>query len=81
MAASGYSFSYSAAVFSLSISRLRKGVRSVGMIGCAACVALRLAPMRPRLEGIYTVTAEIALSRHEARSRLSNMPHAAETGQ
>ena len=65
-AASGYSFRYSAAVFSL--STLAKAFTGFGLLTCTACSALHgRAHDAPPPESFYTVTAEIALVRHEQR--------------
>jgi len=80
-AASGYSFSYSAAVFSLSISSFARAFAVLGMIGCAACVGIAPGPDASEApKAFYTVTAEIALSRHEARVAALEYAAAAETG-
>src|ERR1700678_4483538 len=65
-AAMGYSFSYSAAVFSISIF-LRLPV-ALGVMTAAACVGATPKPDATRPpEAFYTVMGEIALSRHEPR--------------
>ncbi len=65
-AASDYSFSYSAAVFS--ISHWAKASVGLGAIACAACAGSNPKPdavVAPQV--FYTVTGEIALARHEPR--------------
>src|ERR1700722_2206656 len=59
-------FAYSAAVFSFPISA--KAFAALGMLACTACVGVtsRSDDADPP-QVFYTVTAEIALSRHEAR--------------
>jgi len=65
-AASGYSFRYSAAVFSLSIVT-RAGI-VLGLSACAACAGMHVKPEEPPApQAFYTVTAEIALVRHHPR--------------
>jgi tetratricopeptide (TPR) repeat protein len=65
-AATGYSFRYSAAVFSL--STLARAFTGIGLLTCTACAGLHghsRAETPP--QSFYTVTAEIALVRHEQR--------------
>ena len=79
-AASAYSISYSAAVVSLSI--LARSCAAFGISACAACAGLSPAsPAAPaRAPAVfYTVTGEIALSRHEARVAALQYAAAAET--
>ena len=65
-AAPGYSFRYSAAVFSISI--LARASVSLGALACAACAGLATKAVdAPPSSTFYTVTAEIALARHEPR--------------
>jgi tetratricopeptide (TPR) repeat protein len=65
-AASGNSFRYSAAVFSLSIVT-RAGI-VLGLSACAACAGMHITPEdTPAPQAFYTVTAEIALARHHPR--------------
>jgi tetratricopeptide (TPR) repeat protein len=79
-AASGYSFRYSAAVFSFSISSFARAFAGLGMIACAACVGIAPGPDASEApKAFYTVTAEIALSRHEARVAALEYAAAAET--
>jgi tetratricopeptide (TPR) repeat protein len=79
-AASGYSFSYSAAVFSLTISTFARAFAGFGIIACAACVGIAPGPDASEApKAFYTVTAEIALSRHEARVAALEYAAAAET--
>jgi tetratricopeptide (TPR) repeat protein len=67
-AASTQSFSYSACVFRIQI--LAKSATALVIIACSACVG---GAWRPKAESseappvFYTVTAEVALSRHEVR--------------
>jgi tetratricopeptide (TPR) repeat protein len=77
-AASRYSFSYSAAVFSIPISARAFAV--LGIIACSACAGVAPKPDAGEApETFYTVTAEIALSRHEARVAALEYAAAAET--
>src|SRR6202142_77872 len=65
-AASDYSFSYSAAVFS--ISHWAKALVGSGAVACAACAGSNPKPDAiPAPQVFYTVTGEIALARHEPR--------------
>jgi tetratricopeptide (TPR) repeat protein len=65
-AASGYSFRYSAAVFSLSI--LTRASLGLVLLACSACAgAGRKTDDRPSSQAFYTVTGEMALARGEAR--------------
>ncbi len=65
-AASGYSFRYSAAVFSISIPV--KAVTCLGLMFLAGCATLSGAKDEtPAPTEFYTLTAEIALARGEAR--------------
>lgn len=65
-AASDYSFSYSAAVFS--ISHWAKASVGLGAIACAACAGTNPKPDAVEAPQVfYTVTGEIALARHEPR--------------
>ncbi len=67
-AAPDYSFSYSAAVFS--ISYWAKALVGSGAIACAACAGSNPKPRTdavPAPQVFYTVTGEIALARHEPR--------------
>lgn len=64
-AASTESFSYSAAV--VPIPLYARTLAALGLLVCTACASLS---SRPEVDGsttFYTVTAEIALSRHQAR--------------
>src|SRR5271168_1193840 len=64
--ASGYSFRYSAAVFSLSI--LTRASLGLAMLACGACAgALGKSDDKPAPQAFYTVTGEIALARGEPR--------------
>ena len=64
--ASGYSFRYSAAVFSISIPV--KTVSCLGLLVLAGCAGLgRAKDQAPPPTEFYTVTAEIALARGEPR--------------
>ena len=65
-AASGCSFRYSAAVFAFPISA--RVFAGLGILACTACVGNSPKPDATSASRVfYTVTAEIALSRHEAR--------------
>jgi tetratricopeptide (TPR) repeat protein len=65
-AATGYSFRYSAAVFSL--SNLARAFTGLGLLTCTACAVLHgHSRAEPPPQSFYTVTAEIALVRHEQR--------------
>ena len=65
-AASDYSISYSAAVFS--ISHWAKASVGLGAIACAACAGSNPKPDAVEAPQVfYTVTGEIALARHEPR--------------
>ena len=65
-AASGYSFRYSAAVFSISI--LGRTLSGFGLAACAACASLHpKSDLTAAPQVFYTVTAEIALARHQPR--------------
>src|SRR5271170_35118 len=65
-AASGYSFRYSAAVFSLSI--LIRASLGLALLACSACAgAGRKSDDKPAPQAFYTVTGEIALARGEPR--------------
>jgi tetratricopeptide (TPR) repeat protein len=78
-AASGYSFSYSAAVFSIPF--FARAFAGLGIIACTGCVGVAPGPDQPKApQTFYTVTAEIALSRHEARVAALEYAAAAETG-
>src|SRR5271168_2659115 len=64
--ASGYSFRYSAAVFSLSI--LTRASLGLAMLACGACAGgLGKSGNKPAPQAFYTVTGEIALARGEPR--------------
>jgi tetratricopeptide (TPR) repeat protein len=77
-AASSDSFRYSAAVFSFPISA--KAFAALGMLACTACVSVASRPDPAEApQAFYTVTAEIALSRHEARVAALEYAAAAET--
>jgi tetratricopeptide (TPR) repeat protein len=65
-AASGYSFRYSAAVFSLSI--LTRASLGLVLLACSACAgAGRKTDDKPPPQVFYTVTGELALARGEPR--------------
>src|ERR1035438_10312420 len=65
-AASTYSFRYSAAV--VSIPLFARSFAVLGIIACSACVSVAPKPYTSEVPAaFYTLTAEIALSRHEAR--------------
>jgi tetratricopeptide (TPR) repeat protein len=65
-AASDYSFSYSAVVFS--ISHWARASFGLGAIACAACAGSNPKPDAIKASQVfYTVTGEIALARHEPR--------------
>jgi tetratricopeptide (TPR) repeat protein len=67
-------------VFSFSISSFARAFAVLGMIGCAACVGIAPGPDASEApKAFYTVTAEIALSRHEARVAALEYAAAAET--
>jgi tetratricopeptide (TPR) repeat protein len=73
-AAPGYPFRYSAAVFSLSkpantLFRLARGMAlCFGALTCVACASQRVkSDAVPTPQSFYTVTAEMALARHEPR--------------
>jgi tetratricopeptide (TPR) repeat protein len=79
-AASTYSFRYSAAVVSIPI--FARSFAVLGIIACSACVGVAPRPKPDTSEApdaFYTVTAEIALSRHEARVAALQYAAAAET--
>src|SRR5450631_1432365 len=79
-AASTYSFRYSAAVVSIPI--FARSFAVLGIIACSACVGVAPRPKPETSEApdaFYTVTAEIALSRHEARVAALQYAAAAET--
>lgn len=64
--APGWSFRYSEAVSSISI--FARASLGTGMLACAACAGLgSKSDAAPVPEAFYTVTAEIALARHEPR--------------
>jgi tetratricopeptide (TPR) repeat protein len=65
-------------VFSFSISA--KAFAALGMLACTACVSVASRPDQAEApRAFYTVTAEIALSRHEARVAALEYAAAAET--
>jgi tetratricopeptide (TPR) repeat protein len=65
-------------VFSLPISA--KAFAALGMLACTACVSVTSRPDETELpQAFYTVTAEIALSRHEARVAALEYAAAAES--
>jgi tetratricopeptide (TPR) repeat protein len=65
-------------VFSFPISA--KAFAALGMLACTACVSVTPRPDEAEpLQAFYTVTAEIALSRHEARVAALEYAAAAET--
>jgi tetratricopeptide (TPR) repeat protein len=64
-AASGYSFRYSAAVFSFSI--LSRASLALGALALSACADAGLKSGTPGPQAFYTVTGEIALARQEPR--------------
>src|SRR5450631_1027076 len=79
-AASTYSFRYSAAVVSIPI--FARSFAVLGIIACSACVGVAPRPKPETSEApdaFYTVTAEIALTRHEARVAALQYAAAAET--
>jgi tetratricopeptide (TPR) repeat protein len=79
-AASTCSFSYSAAVVWIPI--FARSFAVLGIIACSACAGLAPKPgpyTSEAPEAFYTVTAEIALSRHEARVAALQYAAAAET--
>jgi tetratricopeptide (TPR) repeat protein len=64
--ASGYSFRYSAAVFSISI--FARASIGLGLAASAACAGMHSkSDAAPAPQSFYTVTAEIALARHQPR--------------
>jgi tetratricopeptide (TPR) repeat protein len=64
--ATGYSFRYSAAVFS--VSTCARAFLGFGLLACTACAGLRgQSRAAPPPQSFYTVTAELALVRHEPR--------------
>ncbi len=64
-AASGYSFRYSAAVFSFSI--IKRAVLGLGALALSACAATQSKSDIQAPQAFYTVTGEIALARQEPR--------------
>jgi tetratricopeptide (TPR) repeat protein len=65
-------------VFSFPISA--KAFAALGMLACAACAGVASRPTQAEApQAFYTVTAEIALSRHEARVAALEYAAAAET--
>jgi tetratricopeptide (TPR) repeat protein len=78
MRLSGESFRYSEAVFSISIfARTSIGL---GLAACAACAGIRpKAEDAPVPQAFYTVTAEIALARHQPRVAALQYAAAAES--
>jgi tetratricopeptide (TPR) repeat protein len=73
-----YSFSYSAAVVSIPI--FARSFAVLGIIACSACVSVAPKPDTSEVPKLfYTLTAEIALSRHEARVAALQYAAAAET--
>ena len=79
-AAWAQSFGYSAAVLSFPI--LARSFAVLGFVACSACVGVAPHPRPDRSgtpEAFYTVTAELALSRHEARVAALQYAAAAET--
>jgi tetratricopeptide (TPR) repeat protein len=64
-AASGYSFRYSAAVFSF--SNLTRACLGLAVLAACACAGLSPKPAATAPQSFYTVTGEIALARQEPR--------------
>jgi tetratricopeptide (TPR) repeat protein len=64
-AASGYSFRYSAAVFSF--SNLTRACLGLAVLASCACAGLSPKPAATAPQSFYTVTGEIALARQEPR--------------
>jgi tetratricopeptide (TPR) repeat protein len=77
-AAPAYPFSYSAAVFSIPI--FSRAFAGLGIIACTACAGAGPKPDAGEApQAFYTVTGEIALSRHEPRVAALEYAAAAET--
>ena len=63
--APGYPFRYSGAVIPLPL--IARAFAGLGLVACSACVGVAPHPEVPAAAVFYTVTGEIALSRHEPR--------------